>query len=280
MSLNLDLIGNKLDPEVKKYDFKDCSLYALGIGASENDLEFIYEGTKRGMQVYPTFAVFPIMQPLFKFMIRAGIDLKGVLHAGQKTTIFKPIPSSGTFYTTTLFKSAYDKVKAAVVNLEFETSDEEGDTLFTNFVSLYCRGQGDFGGEHGPPQVKYDPPANKEPIFKQKYAIPGKQAAIYRLSGDLNPLHIDPAVAKKAGFAKPILHGLCTFGYMGRAVLDNLCDLDVSRLKELSVRFANVTFPGDSLTIKGWETPDPSRYIILAETDNGVVLDQSYAVVL
>jgi acyl dehydratase len=275
MALNLDLIGKKSEPEIKKYSFKDCILYALGIGATEDDLEFVYEGAKGGLLVYPTFAVYPTMQPLFKFIVHAGIDLKGVLHAGQKTRIYKPIPASGTFLTTTLFKSAYDKKKAAVINVEFETKDEGGEVLFSNLVSLYCRGQGDFGGEQGFPQEKFDPPDNKKPLFVQKYKIPERQAAIYRLSGDFNPLHIDPVVANKAGFAKPILHGLCTFGYVGRAVLDNLCDKDVSKFKEISVRFANVTFPGDTLTIKCWETQSSNKYIVLAETENGVVMDQS-----
>ena len=277
MALNLDLIGKKSDPETKKYSFKDCILYALGVGATEEDLEFVYEGAKGGLLVYPTFAVYPTMQSLFKFIVHAGIDLKGVLHAGQKTSILRPIPSSGVFYTTTLFKSAYDKRKAAVVNVEFETKDETGEVLFSSLVSLYCRGQGDFGGDQGPPQEKYDPPNNRDPVFVQKYKIPTRQAAIYRLSGDFNPLHIDPVVANKAGFNKPILHGLCTFGYVGRAILDNLCGRDVSKFKELSVRFANLTFPGDTLTIKGWETQYSNQFIVLAETENGIVMDQSYA---
>ncbi len=276
MAINLDLIGKKSEPAEKKYTFKDCILYALGIGATEEDLAFIYEGAKGGLLVYPTFAVYPIMQSLFKFLVHAGIDLKGVLHAGQKTSIFKPIPSAGALFTTTLFKSAYDKKKAAVVNVEFETKDEDGEVLFSSLVSLYCRGQGDFGGEQGPKQAKYDPPSDSDPIFEQKYKIPERQAAIYRLSGDFNPLHIDPVVANKAGFAKPVLHGLCTFGYVGRAILDNLCGKDVAKFNELSVRFANVTFPGDTLTVKVWQTQHANQYIVLAETENGVVMDQSY----
>ncbi len=276
MAVNLGVIGRRTGPSVKEYTWKDCALYALGIGASEKDLEYVYEGAEGGMKVYPTFAVFPIIEPLFDFISEAGIELPSVLHAGHKITLYKKIRPQGTFNTTTLCRSIYDKGKAAVANVEFETRDGHGDLLFTNEMSIYCRNHGNFGGDPGPKPLRFDPPEGGSPAFTALYQIPEWQAAIYRLSGDYNALHIDPRAAKKAGFLKPVLHGLCTYGYVGRAVLEHLCGGEVSRFGEFSARFAGVVFPGDTLTIRGWKTDDAGLFIIVAETRGGVVLDQSY----
>ncbi len=276
MSLKLDVVGKRSEPVIKKYSWKDCALYALGIGATDKDLEFIYEGTTGGMKVYPSFGVIAIMEPVFNFFQEAAINLSGVLHAGHKISLHQEIASKGAFSTTTLCRSIYDKGKAALVNVEFESRNENDQLLFTNEMSLFCTGQGSFGGEPGPKPEKIVPPEGKEPVFTVSYSIPEWQAAIYRLSGDYNPLHIDPVAAKKAGFAKPILHGLCSYGYMCRAALEELCGKDVTKFKEFNVRFSSVVFPGDTLTVKGWSTADKNLFILVAETENGVVLDQSY----
>ena len=276
MIINLEVIGKKSHPLVRKYTWQDCALYALGIGAGENNIEFVYEGAPGGMKVYPTFGVLPIMPLLFKFIAEAEIDLASVLHAGHRITLHKAIPPQGCFHTSTLCKSIYDKGKAALVNVEFETRDDRGEVLFTNEMSIFCRGQGNFGGDPGPKPLKFDPPAGVRPLFIASYPIPERQAAIYRLSGDYNPLHIDPEAAAKAGFQRPVLHGLCTYGYTARAVLEQLCRGEVARFKEFSARFSSIVFPGDVLTVKGWAADTPNLYIIIAETQNGVVLDQSY----
>jgi len=117
-----------------------------------------------------------------------------------------------------------------------------------------------------------------EPEFCVSYAIPENQAALYRLNGDLNPLHIDPDFAKRGGFDRPILHGLCTFGYATRAILYSLCDGDVARFKEIRARFSGVVYPGETLITEGWREHN-GRYLIRARTERGVVLNQAYAVV-
>lgn len=276
MTINLEVVDKISEISVKKYTWKDCALYALGIGATHKDLEYLYEGTKGGMKVYPTFAITPIMGPLYSFFKEARINLAGALHAGHKITMHRMIKPQGSFYTVTHCKSIYDKGVAAVVNLEFETRDGNGDILFINQMTIFCRGQGNFGGDPGPKQLKFDYPEERPPVFTALYQIQERQAAIYRLSGDYNPLHIDPKLAEKAGFTKPVLHGLCTYGYVGRAVLHHLCRGDASILEELNAKFVSLVFPGDTLEVKGWGTDDPGMYIIAAKTQNGLVLDQSY----
>lgn len=277
MAVNLGVIGRRSGPAVKEYTWKDCVLYALGIGAGEEDLEYIYEGVEGGIRVYPTFAVFPIIGPLFDFLKEARIDLASVLHMRHKITVNGLIRPQGTFFTTALCKSIYDKVKAAVANVEFETRDDRGELIFTNEMSIYCGGHGNFGGDPGPKPLKFDPPVDSDPVFTISYPIPGRQAAIYRLSGDYNALHIDPRAAKKAGFPRPVLHGLCTYGYVGRAVLKHLCLGEASRFAEFSARFASTVFAGETLTVRAWATDEAGLYIIVAGTPNGAVLDQCYA---
>jgi acyl dehydratase len=160
---------------------------------------------------------------------------------------------------------------------EFESFDEEGNLLYENRAVTLHRDTGNFGGERGPKPEKYDPPEGKKPDFKVEYETSPNQAAIYRLSGDMHPLHIDPQVAKRAGFSQPILHGLCTFGFAVRAILHSVCGGDPARFRSFSARFKEVVFPGNTLITEGWKV-DNKKYIIQTKTQEGrIVLSNAVA---
>jgi len=269
MALNLNVIGKKTDPVAFHYDKDRVILYALGIGAGIADLDFVYE---KNLKVFPTFGVIPLMTPLFSFMSAAGLNMHAVLHGEQKIILHKPVPASGTLYTVTTCESIYDKGdNGAVVNIAFQTKDDSGSLFFENKTVIVDRSAGNFGGDRGPKAEKLDPPEKTAPDFRVEQKIHQDQAALYRLSGDKNPLHIDPAFAKEGGFDRPILHGLCTFGFAARAILRAAGVGDPARLKSYAVRFMNVVYPGDTLITEGWKV-DPGRYIIRTSNQDGKVV--------
>ncbi len=267
MPLNLNVIGKELEAAAFTYTEDQVMLYALGIGACAHDLDFVYE---KNLKVLPTFAVLPFMPVLLNvFVPEAGLNLFKVLHGEHQIVLHRPIPPSGTVYTTTICDSIYDKGdKGAMVNVRFKTRNAAGDMLFENRAVLIDRGAGNFGGERGPRTEPVDPPRHQAPDFTVSETIPANQAALYRLSGDKNPLHIDPAFAAKGGFDRPILQGLCTLGYAGRAILRNVCNQDPSRLASFALRFMHVVYPGDVLTTEGWKV-DQGKYIIRTSNQEG-----------
>ncbi len=143
---------------------------------------------------------------------------------------------------------------------------------------FFYLGGGGFGGESGPKENPVNPPEDKKPEFSISYNTSENQAALYRLNGDYNPLHIDPEFASRSGrFKGPILHGLCTYGFATRAIIYGACDGNVERLKEFKARFTHEVYPGETLTTEGWK--DNDRYIIQVKTENSIVLGNAYAIV-
>jgi len=270
MSLNLDIIGKKLEVEPFTYNQDTAILYALGVGAGVDELDFVYE---KDLKVLPTFAVVPFIPSFLSvFVPKAGLNLFKVLHGEQTIVLHRPIAPSGTINTSMVCESIHDKGDSgAIVNVHLESRDEAGQLVFENRAVIVDRGAGNFGGARGPKTDKINPPEGKAPDFSMEYRTSKDQSALYRLSGDKNPLHIDPGFAKKGGFDKPILHGLCSFGFAGRAILDSVCGGDPKRLKSFSVRFMNVAFPGDSLITQGWQT-DAHQYVIQTTNQDGKII--------
>jgi acyl dehydratase len=275
MALKLDVVGKKTAAVTHRYSWKDTVLYALGVGARADELDFLLE--QRGPKVLPTFAVVPSFTAMVAVVAEVGANPVMVVHGEQKITLGRPIPPSGVFSTVAEVTGIYDKGKGAVIAVEAETSDEQGQPVFTNAFSIFVRGAGGFGGERGPEAQKAEPPEGVAPAFSVSERTAPEQALLYRLSGDLNPLHAAPEFAKMAGFDRPILHGLCTYGFAGRALLAHACGGDPRRLKTFAARFAGVVFPGDTLTTEGWEVA-PGRWLVRTRTqDDRVVLANSVA---
>jgi acyl dehydratase len=273
MAINLGLAGKKSDPIPFQYTWKDAVLYALGVGAKIDELDYVYEG--RGPKVLPTFAVVPSFASMISVAGELGANPMMILHGEQKIVLHRAIPPQGKLATVSEVKGIYDKGKGALVVVEAKTSDDKGEPVFDNVFSIFVRGEGGFGGERGPEAVKADPPS-RAPDFEIVEATAPEQALLYRLSGDVNPLHADPAMAKFGGFDRPILHGLCTFGHAGRAILKGACGGDPSNLRAFGARFSGVVFPGDTLTTRGWR--EGHHWIVTTATQDGrVVLSNAVA---
>jgi acyl dehydratase len=271
MAIDMNIIGKRLEPTPYTYNEDSIILYALGIGAGLNEIDFIYE---KNLKVFPTFAVIPFMPTLLNiFVPRARLNMYKVLHGEHEVVLHKSIPTSGTLYTTTICNSIYDKAdKGALVNLTFETRNETGELIFENRAAIVDRSAGNFGGERGSKTEPINPPEGKAPDFSISYSIPPNQCALYRLSGDKNPLHIDPEFSKKGGFDRPILHGLCSMGYACRAIIHSICGGDPDRFTSFSLRFMNVAYPGDTLITKGWRSNDKQYLIQVVNQDGKVIL--------
>jgi len=263
-TLGPDIVGLELPATTFDYTERDVMLYALGIGARE--LPFIFE---RDLKVIPTFAVIPAFPALMGLSGGVEINPVMILHGEQGFKILKPIPTSGSLTTSGVVSGVYDKGKGALVTIDSTTVDAGGETVFTNTSGVFIRGAGGFGGERGPEAGNQAP--ERAPDKTVSDTTLDIQAAIYRLSGDRNPLHIDPGFAAMAGYDRPILHGLCSFGFAGRAVMAAFCDNDPSRFVGLSVRFSGVVFPGDTITTEMWDEGN-GKVLVQAKTQDGRVV--------
>ncbi|MFX1427191.1 MAG: MaoC/PaaZ C-terminal domain-containing protein [Promethearchaeota archaeon] len=271
--IDLDSLGDTREGTFE-YDWKAAALYNLGIGAQAEDLSFVYERVQGGMKVFPSFATIVTGSGM---IFPKGTDFVRLLHGEQFIRLYTPFKPSGTINTKGLIEHIYDKVKAAVIHIKISGHTPEGEHVFDARNVYFVGGSGGWGGDPGPKTVPINPPEGVEPDFSSSYQTSTNQAAFYRLNGDLNPLHIDPNFARMAGQPKPILHGLCTYGIATRAIVNELCDGDVSRFKEFSARFSNVVFPGETVVTEGWK--DNGRYIIQVRKDKTVVLSNSYAII-
>jgi len=256
----------------RKWTSTDALLYAVGVGAGTSELPFTTENSQDTTQrVLPTFAVI-IGGGGAPFGKIGSFNPAMLVHGEQGIELFGEIPAEGEIESTGQVSAIWDKGKGAVVEMVSESKlVATGEPLLKTRMSAFIRGEGGFGGERGP-SVSFDAPTRK-PDHEVTYATRQDQALTYRLSGDRNPLHSDPAFAKLAGFETPILHGLCTYGFTGRALLHTLCDGDPSRFKSMDGRFSKPVYPGDSLTVAMWV--DGSECIFQTRNQDGdVVLDQ------
>lgn len=254
---------------------KDVQLYHLGLGAGvpatdPHELRYTLESK---LHVLPSFAtVAGAGQGVVGGVFGPGldIDLAAVLHGGQTIELHRPIPVSGTAVSTSRVAAVYDKGKAAILVLRTEAADGEG-PLWTSDAQIFVRGEGGFGGERGP-SSRHELPA-REPDKTIEKGIREDQALLYRLSGDYNPLHADPEFAARAGFDRPILHGLCSYGMTLKAVVDTVLGGEVDRVRSYTARFAGVVFPGETLRIRMWQLGSKVQVSVTAvERDDAPVL--------
>jgi 3-hydroxyacyl-CoA dehydrogenase/3a,7a,12a-trihydroxy-5b-cholest-24-enoyl-CoA hydratase len=257
MPVDLSVVGKQLDATTFEYGERDVMLYALAVGAGTGDLPFVYEAN---LKVLPTFAVVPAFPALLSMTSVANVNPIMILHGEQRIELNGPIPTRGRLTTTPTITAIYDKGKGALIIIDAVTADERGTVLFKNTFGTFARGEGGFGGERGPGGPRNVPP-DRRPDATVAMTTLAQQALLYRLSGDMNPLHADPGFAKMAGYDRPILHGLCTFGHVGRAVLQKFCDDDPARLAAFEVRFSGVVFPGETIVTEMWRVSE--REIVL-----------------
>ncbi|MFJ9075856.1 MaoC/PaaZ C-terminal domain-containing protein [Streptomyces sp. NPDC102278] len=257
------------------WDHKDIQLYHLGLGAGRpatdpDELRYTLESK---LHVLPSFAtVAGAGMAMLGGLAAPGIDvnLAAVLHGGHSIELHRPIPVKGQATSSSHVAAIHDKGKAAVIVLRSEVGDADG-PLWTSDAQIFVRGEGGFGGERGP-SVKEEAP-DREPDRTVERHIREEQALLYRLSGDWNPLHADPEFAKPAGFDRPILHGLCSYGMTLKAVVDAALGGDVTRVRAYRTRFAGIVFPGETLRIRMWEEPGRVRVSVTAvERDDAPVL--------
>ncbi|MGC8604255.1 MAG: MaoC/PaaZ C-terminal domain-containing protein [Desulfomonilaceae bacterium] len=274
--IDLALIGKKYGPVPFNYNWKDVVIYALSIGAQTDELQFIYENAQGGLKVFPSFATVMGSEVFLELFSDVNVDFSRFIHGEEGVKLYRSIPSEGEAFVEGEITNIYDKVKGALIVWRLKVITGTGELLAEAKHGVFYVGAGGFGGDPGPKAEVFEPSPRAQPNFAISYYIPQNQAALYRLNGDLNPLHVDPDFAKKGGFSQPILHGLCTYGYATRAILHGACNGDVERFKEFKARFSGVVYPGDTLVTEGWEDKG-GRYLIRSRTDRGVALSHAYA---
>jgi acyl dehydratase len=278
MALNPEAVGSVGDVRTMSWASKDALLYAVGIGAGQADLPFTTENTKDVEQVvYPTFAVVAgsgTQSPGASAMSKIGsFNFALLVHGSQAITLHRPIPVAAEATTQDKVVAMYDKGKAAVVVMESEVKLASGEPLWTTRSSVFIRGEGGWGGDRGPSGPQNEPPADRAADHEVTMQTSPDQAFVYRLSGDRNPLHTDPSFAAIGGFDRPILHGLCTYGFTGRALLAELAGNDVTKFHHVEGRFSSPVMPGDALTVRAWRTGD-GEAVFTTSVGDRVVIDQ------
>lgn len=273
------VIGAELPATRFSWDADTLILYALGAGVgigadqtSPSVLQYTYEN---GLKALPTFGVVPSFPALMGMMNLPGLTFNPMmlLHGEQYLEVVtRPIPTTASVTSRARVKAIYDKGKGALVILDATTTSDDGTVLFQNEFGVFLRGEGGFGGESGPPPGNEAP--SRAPDAVVEYPTMPQQALLYRLSGDKNPLHADPSFAAMGGFEKPILHGLCTFANVGRAVIQAFAGDDPARFRSIKVRFARPVMPGQTITTEMWRESDRD-VIVQAKAGGHVVISNA-----
>lgn len=282
MTINYkNLMNRKFEALTHNYTEKDSMLYALGIGLgndplNEDCLQFVYED---GLKVLPSMGVVLAAPGFWAREPDTGIDWVKVLHAGQELILHKPLPSSGVVEATTKITEIVDKGegKGALIVSERVVRDKAtGEDLCTLVSTTMARGDGGFGGSpissSTPDQIP-----ERAPDLVCDLPTLDQAALIYRLSGDFNPLHASPSVAREGGFEKPILHGLCTFGVATHAILKTLCDYDPARFHRIRLRFSAPVYPGETIRTEIWRDGNKIAFRCRSVERDLVVINNGYA---
>jgi len=282
MPIDPDAVGAKGEPRRATWDSTDCLLYALGVGAGMEDpvgaeLEFTTENTNGVTQrVLPTFAV------VLGFTATGGrsamssigtFDPRMLVHGEQGIELLREVPTEGEVEIVDEVTGIFDKGRGAVVTTASSaTLVGDGQPLFNATASVFITGEGGWGGDRGPSGKRNEAP-ERDPDHSRTYHTRPDQALLYRLSGDRNPLHSDKQFSDVGGFPKPILHGLCTYGFTGRALLAELFGNDPARFGAMEGRFTSPVLPGEALTINMWDTDDGGAIFQTLGGDDRVVID-------
>jgi len=278
MPLDPAAVGTTSQPQPVSWTPRDCCIYALGVGAGVDDLQFTTDNTGGVAQrVLPTMPV-TLGQDVGIIKKAGDIDWARLLHAEQAVELYAELPPEGRAVSTTRIAEMWDKQKAALVVLETEARDPDDDRLlFRTRTALIINGAGGWGGERGPASSWTRPTRAPDRTISQ--ATRPEQALLYRLSGDRNRLHSDPSFARKAGFDRPILHGLCTYGFSGRALLHALPSQDPGHLASMTARFAAPVLPGDTLHVDVWQVAESELLFETRRDDGTVVLSHGVATI-
>lgn len=256
--LNREAVGATAKA-TQTYDWRDTALYALAVGAQTDDLHYLND--KPAPDVLPTYGVIPAFEPAFEVLRATEADLVQLLHTAQKTELLAPFPSAGEMTTTATIRGLWDMKIGATALVDTETH-VDGVLCTRTTWELLLRGEGGFGGERPPKRLRIRLPKDPVQLFESRVPTALTQALLYRLTGDVNQIHASPEVAREAGFDRPILHGLCTYGIAGRVALKALAGDEPARFMSLEARFSKVVMPGDTLVVKGFETPEPGMAVI------------------
>jgi acyl dehydratase len=268
---------------VAVHDARDVMLYALGVGVAIEEptgAEALMFACERDLRVLPTMAAVMAWPGFWLAEPRFGIDWKRLLHGEQSLRIHAPLPVAGEIVSRLVIVDIYDKGadKGAVLYSRRDLHDRASDRLLaTEIRGAFLRGNGGQGGRRDAAPAPHAIPARPADAI---VALPTRadQALLYRLSGDYNPLHADPAIAAAAGFSKPILHGLCTYGVAGRALLRELCANDTARFRRMDCRFSAPVYPGETIVTEIWrEGSGSAAFRARAKERDVVVLDNGYA---
>jgi len=276
MGLDHSVAGIPSEPQARSWDSKDALLYAVGVGAGLGDplaeLEFTTENSEGVEQrVLPTFGVLIAQARGARSL--GDFNRAMLVHAEQYVELHRPLPVAGTASTVSTVTGIYDKGSGALVASENHAVDATtGEPLVTTRSGVFIRGEGGFGSERGGGPSWQRP--DREPDRTVVLETRPEQALIYRLSGDRNPLHVDPKFAARGGFDQPILHGLCTYGVTGRALLHALCGSDPARFGSMYGRFSHPVWPGDTLTVSIWMADDGTALFQTTRPGGAVVIDR------
>jgi len=247
-------MAHRTEPGHGSYKQDDVILYHLGVGAGNpptdpGELQYTYE---KNLKVLPSFTTVVNAGGGAALFNAPGLEFNPamLLHGEQDVEIHKPLPPAAKLRGQSRISDIFDKGKAALVILEIKADDEDGDPLFTTRMSLFLRGEGGFGGPSGPKASNVAPDRAPDGVVESK-TLP-QQALLYRLCGDKNPLHCDPEFAAMGGFDRPIIHGLCSYGIVCKAIVDGVLGGDVAKVARYQARFRGVGFPGETYLTSYW----------------------------